>query len=157
MALNDDILTRIQELDRRLKNLERNPQPPNISSTSVFYATFTLQAAGTTGDTVTITANLTDNGGKRIFAVPIVALFKNTFSTPPDGMYYGDRYPNGSSWSAQDVRDIDFVGWADYAETDYLSDTNLVCKYLVRNKKATTITLIFIGWYRFQSLKSTVS
>lgn len=119
MALQEDILGVLKDLERRIHALETTPQPPNIELSDDFEASFTTNAQATTVVTVTTTSD----DGKRLHAMPNISLYK-------DSVTAANRFPGGSNWSADDRLSIALSTWLDWGETD---NTNAVLKVFIGN------------------------
>src|SRR4051794_19710119 len=98
MALEKDLLTIIDGLDRRLRALERHPQAPSISYTTTQNQTISsLQAANTPGDIAYVYFTLSSPDGLVVQGEPIIEpLYYDGITTT--------RYPSGSSWATYDIR-----------------------------------------------------
>lgn len=92
MAQVDDILSTLKDYERRIRNLETSPQPPNINAISASQGAFTLSAGAIQWFSVRI--NSTDNF--KMMAVPSIAIYKNSVSA-------ANRYPDGANWTGADL------------------------------------------------------
>src|SRR5262249_35903758 len=88
MAEVDDILLTIKDLERRVRNLETTPQPPNINSISSAQTSLTLSAASADW----ASARIFNDNNYKMLAVPSIVIYKDSVSV-------ANRWPDGANWS----------------------------------------------------------
>lgn len=147
MALPEDILDEIRDLKRRVNNLERNPQPPNISLSDTATASFSLPPFPNPGFIVLLTTTIDNTDDKRLLAVPNQSIYKDSVSA-------ANLWPFGSNWSNQDRVDVLVTTWIDWGTTD---NNNVVVRTMLQNWGSSTFNLIFKVNHRFLLMESTLT
>ena len=127
MALPSDIIRIINDIKRRVTNLETTPQPPNITLSNTASVTFNLSANAYTS----FTATITDNQARRLLTQPNFSLYRNT-DADNDGWY-----PTGSDWSTSEVAGLQMRWWIDWHTTN---SNNVKVVVLFVNNSATNFT-----------------
>lgn len=88
------------------------------------------------GQSLTATYTLSNNAGKRLFAIPAVSIFEDEISA-------AGIIPNGSNIGASDYL---FSSWIDTAEDD---NNNIVFKVYVLNQSGGTHTIYVYASFRY--------
>lgn len=147
MTLPTNLLDEVKDLKRRVADLERNPQPPNISLSDTATASFTVDPLNGGNYLWILTNTLDHDDGKRIMAVPNQSLYKDSVSA-------ANLWPSGSNWSIQDKFDLVVVTWVDWGSTD---NNNVVTKMMIQNWGSSTFNLIYKCNHRFLLMESNIS
>src|SRR4051794_15731720 len=95
-----------KDYERRIRNLETSPQPPNINSISTSQSSFTLGASSAQWFSVRL--NSTDNF--KMLAVPSMVVYRSSVSA-------ANRWPDGANW-ASFLGLFQFWWWLDSSLSD---------------------------------------
>ena|SRR5258706_8448629 len=134
MAEADDILQTLKDFDRRIRNLETVPQPPNILSIASSQTSLTLSASAADWASIRI---FNDNNYKML-AVPSIVIYKDSVSA-------ANRWPSGSNWSSL-LGSFQFFWWLDYSLSDG-SDQQVRIFFI--NFSGGSLNLIFQVGFRY--------
>ena len=128
MALPDDLLKTIANLKKRLDNIERNPQPPNIAIATWSDSTITVNA------NFHFTKNFMLNGknGERLIGIPEITVYKNA-------VVHDNRWPWGPGWTAPEAMGFRVHWMFDHHESD---GNNLRLFVTLANDTGSAITVV---------------
>ncbi len=135
MALPDDLLKTIADLERRVKNIERNPQPPNIVVTP--FQTGGRLLAANSHDTYRITVSTPTNA--KLLAIPEVTVYKDVVSND-------NEYPYALGWTYAEALNFHIHWWFDESWSD---GNNLVMFLNTINNNATSIDVKWRVRFRY--------
>jgi hypothetical protein len=138
MALPEDILTTINNIDRRLKNLERSPQPPNIVLSN--YMEWTKTIGANSHDTRRFILQAPNNA--RVLAIPEITIYHDSVSSD-------NEYPYAPGWVYAEALNFHIHWWFDEFYSD---DNNLHMMLNLTNNNATPQTIV--ARVRFRYLQS---
>lgn len=107
MALPEDILSIINDLQKRVRKLESFPQPPNFITTNLASTSFSLTAAGGGGDVVLAGFNLHNADDLKVDGTPTIEIYKNVDGI--DDFFPEDKYPLGTNWTYDEITGLEMI------------------------------------------------